>query len=418
MFKFIHAADLHLDSPLKGLERYEGAPVAEMRDAPRRALEALVETAIAEQVAFVLIAGDVYDGNWRDYKTGLFFISQMARLREADIPVFVIAGNHDAANKMTRSLKLPDNVAYLGHHRPESMELEELGVVVHGQGFATAAVFDDLSLEYPAARRGFFNIGLLHTCASGRDCTHQRYAPCTIEGLSAKGYDYWALGHIHAREVLSQSPYIAFAGNLQGRHVGEAGPKGCLLVTVDDKQQAAVEFRPLDVVRWQRVNVELGSSAGMDDALALVAVELARASQSADGRTLAVRVELRGRSAAHPALAANRPRLANQIRAAAADVGSGNVWIEKVVLSTESPSRLEANLDGPIGTLKAVLAELRADPARLEEIVDFSDLQSRLPAELTEAGGTRLDAAEALISILDEAEPLLVERLVRKQEQA
>ena len=108
--KFIHAAYVHLDSPLRGLERYEGAPVDEIRGATRRALENLFELAIDREVDFVLIAGDLYDGDWKDHNTGLFFVKQAARLHEASIPIYMISGNHDAANRMTRSLRMPDNV--------------------------------------------------------------------------------------------------------------------------------------------------------------------------------------------------------------------------------------------------------------------------------------------------------------------
>ncbi len=181
-----------------GLEQYEGAPVQEIRNAARRALSNLVDLAIDQKVAFVLIAGDLYDGDWRDYNTGLFFVDQVRRLREADIPLYLISGNHDAANKMTRTLRMPENVTFFSADRPETALLPDLDVAIHGQSFATAAVYDDLSEGYPLADSGRFNIGMLHTCAAGRE-GHDRYAPCSIEGLKSKGYDYWALGHIHLR---------------------------------------------------------------------------------------------------------------------------------------------------------------------------------------------------------------------------
>ncbi|HEV3007227.1 MAG TPA: DNA repair exonuclease, partial [Pirellulales bacterium] len=175
MFKFIHAADIHLDSPLKGLEQYEGAPIDEIREATRRALANLVRLAIAEDVAFVLIAGDVYDGNWRDFKTGLYFAGEMSRLREAQIPVYLISGNHDAANRMTRSLELPANVTRLPSRKPATVRLDEIGVSIHGQGFASPAVLDNLAAAYPPATPGHFNIGLLHTSAGGSQL-HEPYA--------------------------------------------------------------------------------------------------------------------------------------------------------------------------------------------------------------------------------------------------
>ncbi|HEV3260722.1 MAG TPA: DNA repair exonuclease, partial [Gemmataceae bacterium] len=124
MLKYLHAADIHLDSPLRGLEQYEGAPIQQVRGATRRALESLVQLALDEKVDFVLLAGDLYDGDWRDFHTGLFLVRQMARLHEARIPVFSLAGNHDAANKMTRSLSLPDNMTTLSTKKPETRVLD------------------------------------------------------------------------------------------------------------------------------------------------------------------------------------------------------------------------------------------------------------------------------------------------------
>lgn len=232
MFKFIHAADIHLDSPLRGLARYEGAPVAELRSATRQALEGLIRTAIEEEVAFVLLAGDLYDGDWRDYNTGLFFASQMSKLRKVGIKVFLISGNHDAQSQITKTIRLPDNVRQLSTRKPETVLLENVGVAIHGRGFATRAVTEDISATYPDARAGYFNIGMLHTSANGRE-GHEPYAPCTVQGLAAKGYDYWALGHVHKREVLSEDPWIVFSGNIQGRHIREQGAKGCSLVPFD-----------------------------------------------------------------------------------------------------------------------------------------------------------------------------------------
>src|SRR5882757_4623826 len=135
LMKFVHSADLHLDSPLSGLSKYEGAPVEQIRGATRRALENLVKLCLSEGAQLLVIAGDLYDGDWRDYSTGLFFNKQMSALRAAGVKVVWIRGNHDAASKLTAHLALPDNVHELSHRKPESFLLEELGVAVHGQGF-------------------------------------------------------------------------------------------------------------------------------------------------------------------------------------------------------------------------------------------------------------------------------------------
>ena len=417
MFKFIHAADPHIDSPLRGLERYEGAPVDEIRGATRRALEALIDLAIVEQVAFVLIAGDIFDGDWRDYNTGLYFVAQMARLREAGIPVHAISGNHDAANRMSRALKLPDNVRYFATDQPETVVLEQWDVAVHGQGFATAAVREDLSLGYPRARSGLFNIGMLHTCATGRD-GHDPYAPCTIEGLKSKSYDYWALGHVHSREQLCADPMVMFPGNLQGRHMREAGPKGCLVVTVDDDRAITADFRPLDVLRWERAVVDVSQSPDLDDVISRVSQTLTQLQRQVDERIVAVRLALAGTTPAHQELLSKRDALVNQIRAAAVDVGAGGIWLEKVEVQTRDVRNAgdhRSSVEGPLGTLAAVVRALQDNPDGLRQLVSFSDLATRLPAELTQgAGGLRFDDPEWLSAVLGEVEPLLVDRLLGK----
>ena len=341
MFRFLHAADIHLDSPLRGLHRYEGAPQDEIRQASRRALANLVQLALDESVAFVLIAGDLYDGDWKDHRTGLYFVSQMVRLREAGIPVFVIAGNHDAMNRMTRSLPLPENVRMLDHKKAETVKLENLGVAIHGQSFATQAVLDDLSAGYPPAVGGMFNIGVLHTCATGRD-GHDNYAPCTVEGLVSKRYDYWALGHVHTRETLHREPDIVFPGNIQGRHIRESGAKGCMLVEVDTRQKLEATMRPLDVFRWQTCWVDAAGATTKEDLLDRFRQRLAALMIQSDDLPLAVRVEASGPCRAHQDIAARPQQWVNDIRATALDQCGGRVWIEKVRTATTLPVDLDA----------------------------------------------------------------------------
>ena len=187
MFKFLHAADIHLDSPLRGLSRYESAPTEAIRGACRRAFENFVDLAIDEKVAFILLAGDLYDGDWKDYSTGIFLSRQMGRLERSGIPVFAVAGNHDAANRMTRALDRPANMKMLSERKVETLKLDNLGVAIHGRSFGARQVRDNLAAGFPPAEKGLFNIGLLHTSLDGRE-GHAPYAPCTIDDLYVKGY--------------------------------------------------------------------------------------------------------------------------------------------------------------------------------------------------------------------------------------
>jgi predicted phosphodiesterase len=419
MFKFLHAADVHLDSPLVGLERYEGAPVEEIRGTTRRALENFVELAITEEVAFVLLAGDIFDGDWKDYNTGLFFVHQMARLGEAGIRAFVIAGNHDAGTVITKRLKAPKNVVRFSTRAPETKVLEDLDVAIHGQGFATRAVTEDLAAGYPSAKSGLFNIGLLHTSLDGRT-GHEPYAPCTEDGLRSKGYDYWALGHVHVREEVATDPWIVFPGNLQGRHARETGPKGCTTVTVEDGEVRAVEHRDLDVFRWALCTADVTGAATPEAALDVAATALGEALQSAEERPLAVRLELTGACGAHDRLWSSPERWEAEFRALAVSVGSENIWVEKVLVRTTREADLSKAMerDDALGSLLTGIRNLEADASALATLAEgFTLLKTKLPAELlAEPEPTDPTDAGALRSALMEAKDLLLSRLLHQEE--
>jgi exonuclease SbcD len=418
VLKFLHAADIHLDSPLRGLERYDGAPVEEIRGATRRAFENLVDLALAEEVAFLLLAGDLYDGDWKDYNTGLFFAAQMRRLDEASIPAFVISGNHDAASQISKVLRPPGNVRVLSTKKPETVVLEELEMAIHGQGFASAAVSDDLSAAYPVAVPHLFNIGLLHTSLDGRP-GHAPYAPCTVAGLLSRGYQYWALGHVHQGEVVSRDPWIVFPGVLQGRHVRETGAKGATLVTVRDRDVVAVEHRDLDVFRWAVCPVDAAGAGTAGEVLDRVGRALEREVAAADGRTVAARLVVEGACAAHSELLADPERWLNECRTLAFSFGEGAVWIEKMKLQTrrsdEGWNLFDA--DDALGSLLRSIRDLETDEGELAELAEgFADLRRKLPAEVFEDGEALapidpLDP-EQVRGVLDEVKDLLLARLL------
>ena len=412
-FRFVHAADIHLDSPLRGLERYEGAPVEEIRAATRRALQNLVQLAIDEDAAFVLIAGDLYDGDWRDYNTGLFFSAQMARLREARIRVFVIAGNHDAASRLTRRLRPPDNVHVFATAAAESVPLDELGVVIHGQGFAQAAIREDLSLDYPTALAQHFNIGLLHTSLNGR-AGHEPYAPCTLDGLRSRGYQYWALGHVHRREVVCEDPWVVFPGNLQGRHARETGPKGASLVVVEDGVVSRVTHHPLDVVRWADETLDVTGIEHPEQVIERAGAVMEAAIGAADGRLVALRLRVFGESPAHARLHADRDHYVNQLRVAATDHGADALWLEKVCFETTAPATGAAAVGDDLGGLLAGLPGFVDDEERMTRLrEELQAFRAKLPAALlTAEDGFDPLAPETLAASVREAQALIRRRLL------
>jgi exonuclease SbcD len=412
MFTFLHAADLHLDSPLRGLERYEGAPVEEIRGATRRALVHLVDLALAERVAFVLIAGDLYDGDWRDYNTGLFFVAQMRRLSEYAIPVYLIAGNHDAASQITRSLALPDNVTLFSAKSPESRYLEAVGVVIHGQSFATRAVTADLAAGYPPAVPHCFNIGLLHTSVTGH-AGHEAYAPCKLDALVAKGYDYWALGHVHTRAILHDAPpWVVVPGNTQGRHIRESGSKGCMLVRVEGTQVQSVDFRPLDLLRWMQCEVQLAGVTSTEEMMTRVQATLERAADALD-RPLAVRLVLRGACSIHGAVVDHLEHWTNGIRALATVLGAGHLWIEEVQVQTQMLPAGLPTAESPItNLLHSLLTHELTDEEVAELAREFEALTHKLPYDFRtgEDGLDPTSPATLQAAVLD-AQALLQARL-------
>lgn len=383
--RFIHAADLHIDSPLIGLSAYEGAPLHLLRGATREALRRLVDGAIREEVRFVVIAGDVYDGAWKDYSTGLWFSSEMARLGATGIDVYLLHGNHDAESEITKTLVLPPNVHVFSSRRADTFRIDDLKVALHGRSFRTAATFDNLVQSYPAPVEGWFNIGVLHTALEG-NVNHARYAPCSLAELVARGYDYWALGHVHEAAVLSERPGIAYPGNLQGRHIKETGPRGALLVSVDDRT-VALSPMYVDVLRWHMLDVDVSTANTFDEVVGAGRDALRCAvDQHADGRPLAVRVRFLGKTAAHGDLFGREPHLRAQMLAAAVNLGAEVVWVEKVVIKTtpvDDEAAILARADA-LSELQRFISKAAADPTFLATLnEELREVARRAPAELS-----------------------------------
>lgn len=406
MFKFIHCADLHLDSPLRGLAEKQDAPVDDIRSATRRALENLVDLAAVEKVDFVLIAGDIYDGDWQDYSTGLFFNRQMNRLNEHGIPVFLIRGNHDAASVITRSLVLPENVKEFSVTEPETITLDDIQVAIHGQGYSRRDIRENLSARYPDPVPGYFNIGLLHTALEGQE-GHAPYAPAHLDELVQKGYDYWALGHIHKRQIVHEKPYIVYPGNIQGRHIKETGEKGCSLVTVDG-DIVTIEHRNLDVFRFYECHVDISGIETIDHVSVAIKESIQQYVDDYYGMPLALRVILTGVTPLHWELLHEEERYFHEVVNAASMV-SHQVWIEKVRIKTAAPKDdiILARQGDALSNLLHHERIMEDDEFLQEILVDLQQIQRRLDARLA-TPYTKLEEATVIHSAAD-LEPLVKE---------
>jgi DNA repair exonuclease SbcCD nuclease subunit len=362
----VHAADIHLDSPLRGLERLGSRELASrLRRASREALANLVAMTIETDAAALVLAGDIYDGDWGDYATGRYFVEQMSRLHDAGIQVVIVAGNHDAASVITRTLTLPDLVHVMSTDRPETLELEELGLAFHGQGFPHRAVVQNLATKYPEPITGLVNVGVLHTSVSGYD-NHDPYAPCTVSDLQAKGYEYFALGHVHGAQVVCDGrTTAAFSGNLQVRHVKETGPKGAYRVMLSPGETAVLEFVELDVARWESLTVDVSQARDLDEVLPLVRDVLTAARMSAEGRPVVARLTLTGESSAARALA-DRARTETEIDIVAQRL---DVALERIRNRTQIPKSSVGLSGADLDPLREIAARPAFGPEGVGELM-------------------------------------------------
>jgi DNA repair exonuclease SbcCD nuclease subunit len=334
----------------------------------------------------------------------------MGRLREAGINVFMVSGNHDAASQITRSLNLPDNVTLFSHKKPETVILEEFGVAIHGMSFATRAVSEDLTRHYPGAYPGFFNIGLLHTSLNGR-AGHEPYAPCTLDNLKSKGYQYWALGHVHQREEVARDPWVIFPGNLQGRHIRETGGKGCTLVSLEDGRSAIIETRETDVLRWALCRVDVSRCDRIESVFEMVRAAIEDERQCAS-RPLVVRLVLEGETPLHAKLHEGSAVWAEEFRAIAA--GFSDVWLEKVLIHTQREPQRRKNIpdDSPIAALIKSVETVQFNTSRLLDLVpEFGQLHSRLPADILGDGDPFHYGEEEFSALREDVKELLMAKL-------
>jgi len=383
-FRFVHTADIHLDSPLRTLALREPALAELIGGATRKAFAAIIDLCLVEQVNALLIAGDLYDGEQTSMKTARFLADQLRRVHEAGIATFVIRGNHDAESRITRELTLPESVKVFGG-RAEAVALERggLDVVVHGVSFAQKHAPESLLPKFRAPHEGAVNIGMLHTSLGGSSA-HDRYAPCAPAELHDHGFQYWALGHIHHRLIEKGKATIVVPGNPQGRDINEAGPKSVSLVTVGHDRTISVEERLTSVAEFHRLSIDL---AGVEDwraALNHIEGALEKARAAALSEHVVARLTLRGATPLAWRLRCDADTLAEEARRSGADVGK--TWIDKIELACIEPRATEAASGDPIAELRGLMErEVQNSKAFQDALREMAEeLRGHLPAGLRE----------------------------------
>ena len=417
LLRFVHAADLHLDSPFKGLR--DAAPegiAGEISNATFRTYDNIIDLCIRERGEALLVAGDVYDGAERSLRAQRKFIEGLERLDEQGIRSFVCHGNHDPLDGWEARLAYPALCHRFGREweRVPVFPEDPARAVVHGISYPKSDVRDNLALGLGNVTPAGFSIGLLHANV-GSDTGHESYAPCTVDDLRQAGVDYWALGHVHTRRILNErNPVVAYPGNPQGRHPNELGARGVYLVEVDDGGNANVEFRAVDLIRWERVSVDISPLESEQSLLDALHGKMEDVLDSADGRSVVARVCITGRGELSRSL--RRP---NALRDWQEEINgswaqrSPFAWCERIEDETSAPFDRAARIAGA-----DFLAEVlkTSDRAR-----DDAELMERLLADLPdlyEHGNYRRylrDAAPVgaeLVALIAQAEELAVDLLI------
>ncbi len=412
--RFIHAADLHLGSPMQKLESYPGAPADQMRNATKDAVDNLVDLAIDHQVNALLIAGDIYDCQWKDIGIGLWLMEQMRRLEQNGIMVCLIRGNHDAISVVRNTIPWPKNVIELPADRAAT-QLLECGLAVHGQSFAREAVTEDLAAGYPDAKSGYFNVGLLHTSLSG-NAEHDRYAATNLHVLRQRGYDYWALGHIHMRSEESVDPqgtWVGYSGNTQGRSVRECGAKGCYLIEVKNGSVANIEFLPTDVARWHIVEVDLTDVETLSDLTIATKRRMQQLQAQVPDRTLAIRIQMTGRTKLHAE--ASKPKFKSDVDLAIRNAANelGKMWIEKIQFATSiiRSAQVQKDFDEVVQQLRVTFDAIEHDESFLRDFDTQVAILKKHAGDVLSDNIWNKPAAEVLPSLKESSINLLASEL-------
>jgi len=371
--RFVHAADLHLDAPFAGIAATDARIGAELADATYVALSRIVDVCIEREVAFLVIAGDAYNSADKSLRAQRRFHTELGRLAEAGIDVFIANGNHDPQSGWSAKLTLPDNVHVFSAKQVDRFEVVRGGetiAAVYGRSFAKAAETENFALGYKRALTDPVAIGVLHANVGG-NAEYDPYAPASLDDLRAGGMDYWALGHIHKQEVLAENPWIVYSGSPQGLNPKETGPHGCLVVELGAEGAATLEHVETGPVTWARLEVDVSDASGLEEARSMLVAALDAQRAQADGSSV-VRAVLTGRSLAHADLA--RPGIAAQlfedVRAEEA-LAEPWLWLDRLDDRTAQPIDLDTLRGGPdfAAELVRISDELAEDPAALAELL-------------------------------------------------
>lgn len=409
MIKLLHTADLHLDSPLNSLALSDDELRHQVRAASRKALENIVDLALEHQAIALLVSGDLFDRAERSARTAVFLTVQFDRLKDAGIRVFYVKGNHDAVNPISGGANFPNNVHLFSGHGG----VVELGedLCIHGVSFSGKLMPESLIPKFKPPVAGKVNIALMHTSVAGAS-GHDTYAPCSVNDMRSAGFDYWALGHIHKRQIYCEEPWIVMPGIPQGRDVGEAGTKSVTLIEIDDGQISTKELKT-SVIEFNQIYIDISACEDQDDLRCTLVQEISRYGDQLESPVGIVRVLLDGQSNLSWQILRDRKILEGLIDQFARD--TGRLWIDKVVFDVEA--KMEAGAPDATSELMTIMTELQAEDQYTSQFhVDANRVFDQLPQEIRAQLMPDQETTERLLRQLSKAGVLRVTAMMRSSD--
>lgn len=401
-FRFVHTADIHLDSPLRSLALRHPELAEVIGNATRKAFVKIIDLCLEERVNALLLAGDLYDGEQTSMKTARFLAGELRRLHEAGIQTFVIRGNHDALSKITRELVLPDSVTVFGpradlvaincgnHCHP---------IVIHGLSFTKPHAPESLLPQFKPPVEGAVNIGMMHTSLGGSP-GHDRYAPCSLADLEQTGFRYWALGHIHKRSTAEGQCTVVMPGSPQGRDINEAGQKSVSLVTVADDGSLSIDERSVSVAQFERISINATGVNDWRDLAKAISQTLECARNSVQVDHLVARLYFTGSTPLTWRIRRDIDLLKEE-----ADLRASRIercWVEKVEVRCRVPESIGQPSEDPVlGLRRLIESEIgQTDGFRQEAEGIAMELRGHLPSECRDFFGSDEDSFRAALNDL------------------
>jgi DNA repair exonuclease SbcCD nuclease subunit len=376
-FRFVHCADLHLDSPFRGISSTDPELAAILRNATFQAFEKVVDVAIEEEADLILISGDIYDQGDGSLRAQLGFRDILQKASDRGIRSFIVHGNHDPLESWKSGITFPAGVHRFGPE-VEKVPFSRNGKVlaeIYGISYKRAEQYSNLaSLFRASGEHQIFRIGLLHCNLGGSSTGHGNYSPCTMDDLERSGMDYWALGHIHKPSILrDSSPSVVYSGNIQGRHIGEKGKRGCYLVEVSGTRVTSIEFHETSVILWSEEVLDISDMSSMEDLVDGIRDLCDLQRKNAGGKPSVMRLVLRGGSEVvnllqSPELYRELVELIGEDEKRKLD----QVWIESIRNEGTLPFELQTlrSGNGLLADFLELCDQVRKDPALFASMVE------------------------------------------------